>query len=130
MTVGNRNDATHRHPSSRDATLSAGGIEFGRVPGLILECLESPGRRPGRPRLGYLRRQAEVSHDSLHNRRLFNERHEAQPPAAARTRQDIESKRALHQLGPLIRTGPGRPAAARVLVTLHRRLRVRRLDTV
>jgi hypothetical protein len=36
------------------------------------------------------------------HRCLFNERHEAQPPAAARTRQDIESKRAPHQLGPLI----------------------------
>jgi integrase len=34
---------------------------------LILECLESPGRRPCRRRLGYLRRQAEVSQDSLHH---------------------------------------------------------------
>ncbi len=31
--------------------------------------------------LGYLPRQAEVSQDSLHHRRLFNERHEARPPA-------------------------------------------------
>ena len=38
--------------------------------------------------------------------RLFNQGHEAQPPAAARTRQDIEPKRSPHQLGPLIRTGP------------------------
>ena len=31
--------------------------------GLILERLESPRRRPCRPRLGYFRRQAEVSQD-------------------------------------------------------------------
>lgn len=41
---------------------------------------------------GYLCRQAEVSHGSLHHRRLFNERHEAQPPTAARTRRDIETR--------------------------------------
>src|SRR2546422_10154686 len=83
---GNRNETTHGHLSPRDATPSPGGIEFGSVSGLILECLESPGRRPGGPRLGYPRRQAEVSQDSLHHRRLFNERHGAQPPAAATNR--------------------------------------------
>ena len=97
---------------------------------MILECLESPGRRPCRPRLGYLRRQAEVSQDSLHHSRLLNQGHEAQPPAAARTRQDIESKRSPHQLGPLIRTGPGRPGAARVLVALDCASHVRGIDTV
>jgi hypothetical protein len=48
---------------------------------LILERLESPGRRAGRPRLRHLRRQAEVSQDSLHHGRLFNQRHQTQPPA-------------------------------------------------
>ena len=59
---------------------SPGSIEFGTVTGLILERLESPRRRPCRPRLGYLRWQAEVSQDSLHHRRVFNQRHEAEPP--------------------------------------------------
>jgi len=45
------------------------------MPRLILEPLESPGRRTGRPRLGHLRRQAEGSQDSLHHGRLFNQRH-------------------------------------------------------
>jgi hypothetical protein len=54
-----------------------------------------------------------VSQDSLHHRRLFNQRHEAPPPAAARTRQDSEPKRSPQQLGPLIRTGPGPLDAAR-----------------
>jgi hypothetical protein len=63
------------------------------MPRLILERLESPGRRTGRPRLGYLCRQAEVSQDSLHHGRLFNQRHEAQPPAAPRARQNVEPKR-------------------------------------
>ena len=80
---------TRRYPSSRDAMPSPGSIEFGTVTGLILERLKSPRRRPCRPRLGYLRRQAGVSHDSLHHRRLFNQGHEAQPSPAARTRQDI-----------------------------------------
>jgi len=45
---GSRDDATHRHPSSQDATPSRGGIEFGTLSGLILERLESPGWAPGR----------------------------------------------------------------------------------
>jgi hypothetical protein len=57
-------------------------VKFGRVPGLIFERFESPGRRTGRPRLGYLRGQAEVSQDALHHGRVFNQRHHAQPPAA------------------------------------------------
>jgi hypothetical protein len=61
-------------------------------------------------RLGYLRRRAEVSQDSLHHRRLFNERYESQPPAAARTRQDIPSKRAPHQRGHLYAPGRDGPA--------------------
>jgi hypothetical protein len=79
---------------------------------LIVEGLESPGRRPCRPRLGYLRREAEMSQDSLHDRRLFNQRHEAQPSPAARARQDLEPKRSPHQLGPLRcadRSAMGRP---------------------
>jgi len=55
--LGNRTTAARRHLSSRDATSSPSGIEFRSVSGLILECLESPGRRPcrsgtslGRPR--------------------------------------------------------------------------------
>jgi hypothetical protein len=42
---GNRNDAPRGHPSSRKATPSPGGIEFRSALGLILERLESPGRR-------------------------------------------------------------------------------------
>jgi len=53
---GDRNDAPRRHPSSPDETSSPRRVEFGCVPGLILERLESPGRRPYRSRLGYLRR--------------------------------------------------------------------------
>jgi hypothetical protein len=67
---------------------------------LILERLESPGRRPCRPRLGYLRRQAEVSQHSLHHSCLLNQGHEVQPPAAARTRQDIEPKGTSHEVSP------------------------------
>jgi hypothetical protein len=32
---------------------------------------------------------------------FFNQRHEAQPPTAARTGQDVDAKRPAHQLGPL-----------------------------
>ena len=66
-----------RHRCSRDATPSPCGIPFETIPGLILERLESPGRR----------------RNSLHHRRLFKQRHAAQPPAAARTHQDIEPSR-------------------------------------
>lgn len=37
MTSGNGNNSPLRHPSSRDATPSPCGIQFGSVPGLILE---------------------------------------------------------------------------------------------
>ena len=45
-----------------------------------------------------------MSQDALHHGRVFNQRHQAQPPAAARARQDVESERPPHQLGPLIGT--------------------------
>jgi hypothetical protein len=82
---------------------------------LILVLLESPGRRTGRPRLGHLRRQAEVSQDSHHGR-LFNQRHKAQPPAAPRARQNVEPKRPPHELGPLIALRSRRTATARLAV--------------
>jgi hypothetical protein len=44
ITVGDR-ERRVVPPSSREATPSPGGIEFRSVSGLILECLESPGRR-------------------------------------------------------------------------------------
>jgi hypothetical protein len=51
MTTGDGNDAPRRDPSSRDATSSPRFVEFGCRPRLILERLESPGRRPWRPQL-------------------------------------------------------------------------------
>jgi hypothetical protein len=130
MAVGEpeRRAAPTRLLAGRDA--SSRRVEFGSVPGLILEHLGSPRRRPCRSRLGNLRRQAEVSQDPLHHSRMLNQSHEAQPPAAARTRQDIELKCSPHQLGPLIRTWPGRLDAARVLVSLHRRFPTRDIDTL
>jgi hypothetical protein len=57
-----------------------------------------------------------VSQDSRDHRRLVNQRHEAQPPTAARTGQDVDAKRPAHQLGPLERASPGGLCAARVSV--------------
>ena len=51
-------------------------------PGADPRASRVDGWRPRRPRLGDLRRQAEVSQDALHHRRLVNQRHEAQPPTA------------------------------------------------
>ena len=92
MPVGEQERRDAPTPLLAGRHASPGRIEFGTVAGLILKRLMSPRRRACRPRLGCLRRQAEVSQDSLHHRRLFNQRHEAQPPATPRTRQDIESK--------------------------------------
>ena len=50
-------------------------VEFESVPGLILlRLVESPGRRPRRPRLGDLGRQAEVAQDVLHDDLLRDDR--------------------------------------------------------
>jgi hypothetical protein len=88
--AGNRNQATRRHPSSRDAMPSPGSIEFGTVTGLIRERPESPRRRPCRPQLGYLRWQAEVSQDSLHHRRVYKS---APRGGAARDTADTPGRR-------------------------------------
>jgi hypothetical protein len=55
-------------------------VEFGTVTAQILERLESPAAAPVPAAARYLRRQAEVSQDSLHHRRLFKQRHEASRP--------------------------------------------------
>ena len=78
--TGKRNGAARRHPSSRDAAPSAGGVEFGSPVGLILG-FEWPGWRRRWPRLGDLGGQTEVSQDALHHRRLLDQRDE--PPVAA-----------------------------------------------
>ena len=69
---------------------SPGGVEFGGVLWLILGRAMVPRWRPSGSPLGYLGRQPEMSQDSLHNRRLFNQPYEAQSPPTARTREDIE----------------------------------------
>ncbi len=43
--------------------------------------------------------------DAGHDRGLFDEGDEAQPPAAPRARQDIEPERPLHERGPLLPSG-------------------------
>ena len=48
---------------------------------LILDRVNGARWWPRRPRLENLRRQPEVSQDSLHHRRVFNPRHEAEPPS-------------------------------------------------
>ena len=48
-----------------------------------------------------------MSQDALDDRRLVNQRHEAQPPTATRTGQDVEAKRPPHQLGPPDTRQPG-----------------------
>jgi hypothetical protein len=60
--------------------------------------------------------EPDVSQDSLDHRRLVNQRHEAQPPTAARTGQDVDAKCPAHQLGPLIHASPGGLCAARLPV--------------
>ena len=105
---------------------SPGGVEFGGVLRLILGRGMVPRWRPSGSWLGYVGRQPEMSQDALHNRRLFNQPHEAQSPHTARTREDIEPKRAPHQLGPLISAGSGSLG----LVTLLRGFEVRRVRTV
>lgn len=50
---------------------------------------QGAGVAPCGSQLGYVGGESEVLQDSLDHRRLFDQRHEAQPPAAARTGQDI-----------------------------------------
>jgi hypothetical protein len=69
-------------PLRGDAAPSAAGAEFGSALELILGRLELPGWRP---RLGDIGGQTEVSQDSLHHRRLLDQRDEPQPSAAAGT---------------------------------------------
>src|SRR5207247_10398325 len=84
-TVGEQERRAAPTPLFADATRSPSGIEFRSVLGLILECLESPWRRPCRPRLGYLRRPAEGSPDSLHHSRLSKQGPQRHKPAPTRT---------------------------------------------
>ena len=87
---GDARSAPHADTPLR-ATPSAGGVEFGSALGLILG-FDWPGWRSRWPRLGDFGGQTEVSQDALHHRRLLDQRDEPQPPVAAGTRQDIESR--------------------------------------
>ena len=80
---------------------SPGGGEFGGILRLILDRINGAAWWPRRARLGDVGGEPEVSQDSLDHRRLVNQRHEAQPPTAVRTGQDVDAKCPAHQLGPL-----------------------------
>jgi hypothetical protein len=103
---------------------SPGGVELGSLWRLILGRVK--GRWcPSGSRLGYVGgcprcREIRWTTDACSISRTRRSR-----PAAAGTVQDIDSKRAPHQLGPVICPGRGCPSAARVPVGLHRPMPVR-----
>jgi hypothetical protein len=110
-----RNHEARRHHGSRGVSLTRRRRIRGRPePGPQLRGIA--GAVTERAGLGDFRRQAEVSQDPVHHGRLLNQRDEAQSPTATRTGRDVDAKCPAHQLGPLIRAGPGGPSTARVLV--------------
>jgi hypothetical protein len=78
VTDGDQRSWSAPTPRLTRRRVSPGGVEFGRVLKLVGSRVESPGRRTGRPRLGYLRGQAEVAKGALHYGRGFKQRHQAQ----------------------------------------------------
>lgn len=86
---------------------SRGRCEDREIAGAEIGYRQRAGRRTRRLKRGDLGRQPQMPEDPSDHRGLLDERHQAQPPAAARTSQHVQPERALHQRRPLPPAGAG-----------------------